>query len=258
MKQIFFAHANGFPAGTYTKLFNLLEDNFHVAFVERLGHDERFPVTDGWTHLRDELRHAIETRFSKRIVGVGHSLGGVLHFLVAVEHPELYERLILLDAPIISRLSSHGIRILKLTRLMDSWSPAKMTRFRRNYFATRDEAFEHFRSKAKFAAFDEDVLRDYVNHGTVPKDDGLELFFRPSVEAKIYNTIPHNLPRFRGRLKVPTSFIGGDDSYETRIAGPRFMRRHFPFEFRTIEGSHLFPFEKPLATAELIREIAQR
>ena len=69
-------------------------------------------MTDGWDRLRDELREEIEKNFTKKIIGVGHSLGGILHLLVAAQNPELYQQIILLDSPIISRLSSGGLWIL--------------------------------------------------------------------------------------------------------------------------------------------------
>lgn len=255
---IHFAHANGFPAGTYSRIFALLEDEFRIGRLERHGHDPRFPVTDNWKHLRDELRAEIENRYAEKIVGVGHSLGGVLHFLVAVERPELYRKIILLDAPIISRLSSHSLRILKLTRLIDRLTPAQLTRFRRNHWASRQEAFEHFKRKPKFDAFDERVLRDYVEFGTIETANGFELFFEPKIEAKIYRTIPHHLPGFRGRLKVPTVYVGGTRSREGELARLSFMKKHFPIEFEQIEGSHLFPFESPELTAQIIKKHANR
>ncbi len=103
---IHFAHANGFPAKTYSKLFSFLEDDYEINYLERHAHNPKFPVTDGWERLRDELREEIEKRYTEKIIGIGHSLGGILHFLVAAEKPELYKANILLDAPIISRLSS--------------------------------------------------------------------------------------------------------------------------------------------------------
>ena len=255
--KIHFAHANGFPAKTYTKLFSFLEDDFEIGYLTRHGHNPQFPVTDNWKFLRDELRAEIERRYTEKIIGVGHSLGGVLHFLVAVEKPELYKQIILLDAPVISRLSSHGLRILKLTRLIDRLSPSQMTRGRRNLWQTPEEAFEHFKKKPKFEAFDEDVLRDYVRYGTVRTAEGYELFFSPRVEAKIYRTIPHHLPGFRGKLKTPTAYIGGSRSKEGELARLSFMKKHFPVDFYRIEGSHLFPFEKPKETAELIKKIVK-
>lgn len=254
--KIHFAHANGFPAGTYSKLFSYLDADFEIGYLARHGHNPKFPVSDNWKFLKDELREEIRRRYTEKIIGVGHSLGGVLHFLVAVENPEFYRQIILLDAPVISRLSSHGLRILKMTRLIDRYSPSQMTRFRRNLWSSPEEAFEHFKKKPKFAAFDDDVLRDYVEHGTFQTAKGFELFFSPKIEAMIYQTIPHHLPRYRGKLKIPTAYVGGTRSKEGELARLSFMKKHFPIDFYQIEGSHLFPFEKPLETAEKIKLIA--
>ena len=253
-----FAHANGFPARTYSKLFSFLAPHFEVRYLERHGHDPAFPVTDGWAELKDELIADIESRYTTPVIGVGHSLGGILHFLAAIERPEIYKQIILLDAPIISRLSSSGLRILKTLKLIDRHSPSQMTRFRRNVWESREEALGHFAEKAKFAAFDPDVLRDYVEYGIVPGDQGLELFFERRVEARIYRTIPHTLPAFRGKLSVPAAYIGGTNSEEARLARLGFMKKHFPFDFYSVEGSHLFPLEKPSETAAKIIAVLDR
>lgn len=247
-----FAHANGFPAQTYDKLFSYLKDEFEINYLERHAHNSIFPVTDGWHRLADELREEIVKRYDKPIIGIGHSLGGILHFLVAVQNPELYKAIILLDAPIISRLSSAGIRFLKLTKQMKNSPLVKTTRFRRAVWKTREQAFEHFKENEKFAKFDEDVLRDYIEFGTVKTEKGFELLFNPQIEAKIYGTLPHYLPKFRGKLKVPAFYIGGTKSREAKLARLSFMQKHFPIKFQFIEGSHLFPFEKPEETAQAI------
>jgi pimeloyl-ACP methyl ester carboxylesterase len=257
-KIIHFAHANGFPAGTYNALFSSLSPDFEIGYLERHGHNPDFPVTDGWDRLRAELRAEIEKRYTRPIIGVGHSLGGILHFLVAIENPELYSRIILLDAPLISRLSSNALWMLKTLKLIDRYTPSRMTRLRRRSWPGREAAYLHFKQKEKFAAFDDRVVRDYVEHGLVEGQEGLELFFTPRVEASIYRTIPHNLPRFRGKLSIPADYIGGSDSREGRLARLDYMKKHFPFDFHTIEGSHLFPLENPLETAGKIREIIMR
>ncbi len=255
---IHFAHANGFPAKTYSKLFSHLEDDFEIGYLERHAHNPKFPVTDGWERLRDELGEAIEKRYARKIVGVGHSLGGILHFLVAVEKPELYEAIVLLDAPIISRLSSGAVKILKMLNLIDRFTPSQTTRFRRNLWQSKDEVFEHFKEKEKFAAFDQTVLRDYAEHGTTRTERGYELLFKPSIEARIYRALPHNLPKFRSKLKVPAAYIGGTDSHEARMARLSFMRKHLSFEFHFLQGSHLFPLERPGETAEAIKAAVWR
>ncbi|MGI9035567.1 MAG: alpha/beta fold hydrolase [Pyrinomonadaceae bacterium] len=255
---IHFAHANGFPAKTYRKLFAYLEKDFEINYLARHAHNPKFPVTDGWERLRDELRDELEKRYTQKIIGIGHSLGGILHLLAAVENPELYKQIILLDAPVISRLTSRGIRILKAAKLLDRFTPANVTRFRRNRWQTREEVFEYFKSKPKFQAFDEDVLRDYAEHATIKNENGFELFFKPAVEARIFQTLPHQLPKLKGKLKVPTSYIGGTHSREGRLARLSFMKRNFPADFYKIEGSHFFPFENPAETAQIIKNIIAR
>ncbi len=255
---VHFAHANGFPAKTYTKLFAYLKDDYEINYLERHAHNPKFPVANGWERLRDELSEEIELRYNgEKIIGVGHSLGGILHLLVAVEKPELYRAIVLLDAPVISPLSSFGIKILKRAGFMGKLPLVKTTRFRRTSWKTKQEAFEHFKQKEKFDRFDEEVLRDYVEHGTIENGANVNLFFKPSIEAKIYQTLPDYLPKLKGKLKVPAAYIGGTLSAEARLARLNFMRRNFPFEFRFIEGSHLFPFEKPQETAEIIKQSIQ-
>ncbi len=254
-KQIIhFAHANGFPAGTYNKLFSFLEDEFEIGYIERHGHNPDFPVTDNWKFLTEELKTGIENHYKNPVIGIGHSLGGVLHLLAASENPQLYSQIILLDAPVISRLSSFGLKVLKRANLMEKYTPSLMTKFRRSVWQNESEAFEHFKKKEKFKHFDEDVLRDYVKHGTRKSEKGIELFFKPRIEARIYETIPVDLPKLRGKLKVPISYIGGTNSREAKLAKLGFMKKYFSINFYFFEGSHLFPFENPQKTAEFIKK----
>lgn len=251
---IHFAHANGFPAQTYNKLFSYLADDYEINYLERHAHNPKFPVTDGWKFLAAELAEEIKKNYRRKIIGVGHSLGGILHFLAAVENPELYKAIVLLDAPLISRLSGTGLKVLKRTKLIDKFSPSRATRFRRTKWSSKSEAFHHFRQKEKFRFFDKDVLRDYIEHGTTQEDaENIKLLFEPRVEAEIYRTIPDNFVKFRGKLTVPIIYIGGTMSREARLARLGSMRKHFPADFHFIEGTHLFPFEKPAETAQLIK-----
>ena len=47
-QQIFFAHANGFPSGTYGKLFAALAPEYQVTHLEQHSRDPRFPADDNW------------------------------------------------------------------------------------------------------------------------------------------------------------------------------------------------------------------
>lgn len=251
---IHFAHANSFPAKTYNKLFSYLESDFEIGYLERHAHNPKFPVTDGWTRLADEVKAEIEQRYSRPVIGVGHSLGGILHFLAAVERPDLYKAIVLLDAPFVSRFRGAAVRTLKKFGLLDRIIPAHLSRFRRNRWQSADEAFDHFRNKPNFKNFDAEVLRDYVEHGTVKTDTGFELAFKPSIETHIYRTLPESFYKLRKNLNVPGIYIGGTHSREAKAAGLRSMMRTFPFHYYFIEGSHLFPFERPEETALIIHK----
>ena len=57
---------------------------------------------------------------------------------------------------------------------------------------------------------------------------------------------------------MPVGFIAGTDSAELRQAGLAGTRRLVGANFVTIEGTHLYPMEKPELTAQLTREMIMR
>ena len=59
--DLIFSHANGFPGSCYRRMHAELQAHYPVAFKDRLGHDPRYPVTDGWPHLVAELVDYIES-----------------------------------------------------------------------------------------------------------------------------------------------------------------------------------------------------
>ncbi|MEP6923381.1 MAG: alpha/beta hydrolase [Pyrinomonadaceae bacterium] len=255
-QTIHFAPANSFPARSYDKLFALLKPDFDVGFLKLHAHNPQFPVTNNWKYLAEELKTEIKSRYAHPVIGVGHSLGGILHFLVAVENPELYSQIILLDAPLTSRLSGAVLKNLKRFGLMNKFSPSKIAVRRRREWQSKQAAVEHFERKFRF--FDKDIIRDYVEHGTTKNMDGsVQLLFKPEIEAAIYRTIPDDYTHFRGKLRVPAFYIGGTRSREAWLARLGFMRRNFPFKFYFIEGSHHFPFESPAETVRVIRRAIQ-
>jgi pimeloyl-ACP methyl ester carboxylesterase len=229
-----------------------LQSGFSVFSVEAIGTDARFPVTEGWPHLVEELIASVES-IGQPVHGVGHSLGGYLHYLAAVRRPELYRAIVLLDAPIIGTFRGGVLGAIKRLGIVDRVTPAGATRDRRSSWATRAEAKAHFRSRALFQSFTEECLNDYVNHGLIEKDGRLSLKIDPLVETQIYRTIPHDMMRHLGTLRVPAAFIGGAESdvvRRIRLAGMRPK-----FGLHKVPGGHLFPFEHPREAARSIARV---
>ena len=109
------------------------------------------------------------------------------------------------------------------------------------------------------------MLSDYIDFG-IPQtspDGGRSLAFDRRIEYLIYKTLPHTLgARLARGAPVPVGFIAGTQSKEIRQAGLDATRRAAGGHLEWLEGSHLYPMEKPLETARavqrMLRELERR
>lgn len=256
---VVFAHANSFPIGTYRLLFSLLRQRgIDASGVQRFGHDPKRPVTNHWPHLVDELIEFVEQKVQQHgqpIYLVGHSLGGILSFQAATKRSDLARGVLLLDSPLLGGWKANAVGLAKQTQIVASVSPGKISQRRRNTWTSNAEALEYFRSKKAFAQWHPQVLQDYVEHGLQDDEQGKRsLLFRREVETAIYNTLPSNLNHQlrRNPLRCPVSFIGGRSSVEMRQVGMEMTQRMTRGRIMMLDGSHLFPMERPEATAAAI------
>ncbi|MGE0330881.1 MAG: alpha/beta hydrolase [Ramlibacter sp.] len=258
MSLIVFSHANSFPASTYGVLFKSLRSRgYTVKAVDKYGHDPKYPVTNNWPMLVQQL-HDLARRETDKAGEpawlVGHSLGGFLSLMCAARHPELARGVLLIDSPILGGWRATTLGVIKRTQLVGSVSPGAVSRRRKNAWPDADAVLAHFRHKKAFARWDAQVLADYVAHGTHEVDGQRVLAFDRDVETAIYNTLPDNLDRLLRRhpLKCPVAFIGGTRSEEMKQVGMTMTEKIVKGRIMMLEGSHLFPMEKPLATAAAI------
>lgn len=236
-----------------------LEKDYSLGWVEKIGHHPDYPVTDNWDLLVEELVDHIRKKFNGKIIGVGHSLGGVLHYLASARYPDLYTGVIMLDSPVMSWIKSMGIYLIKSIGLIERFSPGQGSKFRRRHWPTAQKALQYLHSKRTFARFDEQCLRDYVEFGMVHDETGVHLKFDPAIENQIYITIPHTTWRYAEQIQCPLGLLYGKRS---RIITPhvrRFMQKKVPqCHIDSVSGGHLFPFEHPLETAAKIRAMIER
>lgn len=263
MPTIVFSHANSFPASTYKVLFKHLRSRgFAVKALEKFGHDPRYVVTNNWPHITQQLADFVTPVVEKSgepVFLVGHSLGGYLSLMTAARHPHLAQGVVLIDSPLVGGWRSQALGMLKTTQLFGSVSPGAVSRQRRNHWPDVEAAYAHFRPKKAFAHWQDDVLWDYVNHCTVEEDGHRVLAFDRDVETSFYNTVPDNMERLLKRhpLKCPVAFIGGLASNEVRQVGMELTDWVTKGRKTMLDGAHLFPMEKPLATAAAIEAALQ-
>lgn len=259
---IIFSHGNSFPASTYGVLFcHLQARGYAVKAIEKFGHDPAYPVTSNWPHLVQQLADFTAKQVEKSgqpAFLVGHSLGGFLSLMCAARHPALggqaLRGVLMLDSPVLGGWRAAALSVAKRARLVGSVSPGAISRKRKNQWLGKDEVFAHFHSKKAFALWDEEVLRDYIEHGTHDAQGQRLLSFDRNVETAIYNTLPDNLDRLLARhpVKCPVAFIGGRQSVEMRQVGMAMTEKVTRGRIMMLDGSHLFPMEKPLTTAATI------
>ena len=258
MSLIVFSHGNSFPAATYGVLFqHLRARGFTVKAVDQFGHDPRYPVTSNWPHLVTQLYDFAQTESVKAgepAYLVGHSLGGFLSVMCAARHPELARGVVMLDSPLLGGWKATAVSAAKRTTMIGAVSPGAVSRRRRNHWPSTDAALEHFRHKKAFALWDPQVLNDYVTHCMHDVDGQRALDFDRAVETAIYNTLPHNLDRLLQRhpLRCPAAFIGGTKSQELKQVGLALTHKATAGRVNLLEGTHLFPMEKPAAAAAAI------
>ena len=256
-QPVFFAHANGFPSATYGKLFAALAPDYAVQHLEQHGHDPRFPVNDNWSNLVDELIHHLEAGAAP-VWGVGHSLGGVLHYHAALQRPDLYRGVVMLDSPLLTRADQLVIRAAKRFGFIDRITPAGRTLGRREAFADLDEARRYFAARSLFSRFDPDCLEAYVRHGLHSCGAQLRLRFDPATEISIYRSVPHTSPGQPQQLQVPLAMIRGRHSRVVLPHHARLVRRVPKGEHLTLPGGHMFPLERPQETAQMLRSLFTR
>ena len=259
---IVFSHGNSFPASTYSAMMaGLVARGYIVKSIEKLGHDPAYPVTSNWPHLIQQLADFAELQAKKSsapLVLVGHSLGGFLSLMCAAKHPQLalgaLKGVVLLDSPIIGGWRAKALRLAKLTRLAGRLGPGAISQKRKNLWASKQAVFQHFRGKKAFALWSDDALHDYVNHGTEPDGAQHRLSFDRRIETAIYNSLPHNMGALIARCppQCPVAFIGGQQSLEIGRVGLGLTRRVTQGRIRMVDGSHLFPIEHPLLTADAV------
>jgi len=249
MNQVQFSHANGFPAGSYAYLFELL-NNTKVNFVEKMGHGI-YPLNKNLYNFAEELIDSIEQAHNEPVIGIGHSLGGVVTLLAASKRPDLFKKVIVLDPVLFSKRKRYIVWLLRKIGITDWLGVTKKAKKRRTHFSSLEEVRKVYKQKSLFKRFHPYCFEDYLKYGFTQSEQGIELAFSSKIEADVFRyiqiKIPANLDKLQGVL------IYGNYSDTFWKSDMKWWKRNFSnFEIISFEGGHLFPFEKPKETAKLL------
>jgi len=251
-----FSHANGYPPLSYQAMLEPLGECYHlIANLHRplwLAPGE--PETlQSWSQFANDLLALIEYTAREPVVHLGHSMGAAAGMLAAANRPERFRALVLIEPVVVPR------RYLVLLRLFAQLAPelipmVRTTLNRTDRWSSRSESFAHFRSKRVFKKLSDQVLWDYVQHGTVEEPDGsVRLAYSKQWEARCY-TLVHNVWQALNNIRIPTLAIrAGESATSFPKAWEKWQRLAPAHDFEIVEeAGHLLPFERPLETAERI------
>lgn len=239
-----FAHANGFTGASYRTLLDPLEERFELHPLVRLAHDPLYPVGRNWLALRDEYLAEIDA-IARPVIAVGHSMGGVLSIMAAVQSPQHFHAVVALDPPLLLGRDAWMLKFAKAARFVDRVTPAGKTLKRRDHWPSREAMAQSLRRRALFRGFTEAAMEDYVTGATEIDDSGAaRLVFAPQTEAAVFRHLPDHLTAVLRRLSVPLTVIAGESSDLLTPTRRRSLAR-LGVRVCCVPGGHMFPFEYP-------------
>jgi pimeloyl-ACP methyl ester carboxylesterase len=268
--RLTFIHANGYPSGAYQEFLKPLLQEFQVA---ALSLRPFFPGTNpsrlsDWRDFRDDylayLASKMETdsetgRSDSGVIGVGHSVGGMTTLLAAVQRPELFRALVLIEPVIYPPWQGGLMRLASPLKLMRRFHPLlRQTLRRKRVFPSREEMFRNYRNKTIFSRVPDPVLRDYVEGLSRDLPDGnVELRYSPEWETRIYETAglaDRVIWRDANKIQLPVLLIRGEYSDTLKASAFNRLLRLLPSgKGITLAGAgHLLPLETPGRTAAVI------
>ena len=180
--SILLLHATGFHARCWDQVVAAFPDGSHVIAVDQLGHGRSAaPIITDWADVGGATAELVQSLGIRFTVGAGHSMGGHCLVQVAASHPDLLERLVLIDPVIMERQAYQNPSDFSATY--------EMVAKRRNSWAGPDAMFERFRDRHPYKLWDPAVLKDYCDYGLLPDGQGdYRLACPPQTEASVYAT----------------------------------------------------------------------
>lgn len=259
---IHFAHANGVPSKVYQKLFDLLKDEYDVIYLPLIGPDKRYPISNHWTYLVDQVIDSIVRQAKGRpVIGLGHSLGSVLTLMASYQRPELFSQVIMLDPPLILGKNSFAFHLAKLfkPKLVDQMTPAGLSARRRDHWESREQAAELLHSKGFYKDFDQDCFDAYIEHALT--DDhvtgGVTLTIPKADEVAIFRNNPSLWWLPMPKPKMPVHLVVGEQSVFLKRGFPQIANKKLAIPFTITPGGHMFPLELPVEVVTLVKTLIQ-
>ena len=260
-----FLHANGYPPDCYQPLLELLKTQYQVfgMTLRPLWNNSKLEDIASWHPLSDDLLRFLSDRGTGPVIGLGHSIGGIVTLRAALRAPAKFRALILLD-PVLFKPSFlvmwNFIRAIGLGNKLHPKISGAMKR--RRTFDNLELVFRGYRARNVFKYMSDESLRAYIAGIARQKPDGsYELAYSPEWEARIYLTGLRDFDLWRElpKLETPTLIIRGAESDTFLKDAARLVKQKQPkVKIETLEKStHILPLERPQQVFNIMQSFLQ-
>lgn len=265
-EPLHFLHANGYPPECYLPLFGHLQNDFHITGMKLR------PLWDGankddvqdWHPYSDDLLRFLSDHQAGPVIGVGHSIGGIVTLRTAMCDPKKFRALVLLDPVLFIPPVLIGWNFIRAVGLGEKVHPLiPAAKKRRREFKDLEILFRSYRTKSVFRYMSDESLKNYIAGITKPKADGngYELAYTPEWETHIYLTglRDHDLWRGLANFDVPTLIIRGAETDTFLPSAEKLVKKKNPkIKIHTLEkATHILPLEYPKEVADLIKDFVK-
>lgn len=267
--HIHITHGNGFSALTLANLANHLPKDYPIWLTDLPGHgasEQPKHKIPNWQEMANAVALVIESQVSglaqnnRKIIGVGHSLGGILTLLAAYKRPELFSKIILLDPPLFTRPIIATQKVLGLTGLWRHNPMVKAVRQRTAKWHSHEAMAADLAKKTLYKNWHPKVLQDFINSatGSIDNNMALSLACDPNWEGAIFGSYPKGLWQKIAEVSVPVTIIEAHNTYNF-IAPAVNKAKNINPNITSINfgNSHCFPMEQPQETAAIITSLIQ-
>ncbi len=259
--SLHFLHANGYPPECYTPLFELIKPHYHLFGMKLrpLWPGSNPKEISDWKPLSDDLLRFLSDRGPDPVIGVGHSIGGIVTLRAALRAPQKFRAIILFDPVLFVPSFLTMWNVIRALGLGNRFHP-KITGAlkRRREFDNLSLVFRGYRTREVFKYMNDESLRAYIAGITKARQGGgFDLAYSPEWESRIYLTGMRDYDLWRGlpELKVPTLIIRGAETDTFLEAAAILVKQKQPnVNVETLpKSTHILPLEHPQQVFNIMR-----
>jgi len=260
-KRIHFLHGTGFSALTLKEMASHLPKEWQLWLTNMPGHGHSCQpkhIMPDWqemaANIAKQMTQVADIEHNGPVIGVGHSLGGVLTLLAASKYPHLFSRIVLLDPPIFIRSLLATQNILRKTGLWKKAPWVKAVRNRTQTWPNKEKMREELICKKLYKHWQPQVLNDFIESATIATHDGkVRLACDPKWEANIFGSYPRKLWKSIAKTSVHVDIVIAQNTYSfIKPAAKRARRQSRFIHCHYFGNNHCFPMEQPQETATFL------